>query len=300
MKLFYTDHFFLPLPPTHRFPMQKYSRLRQRILASGLIPPECLLIPDPATDEQLILAHDLDYVLAISTGSLSPKEQRKIGFPWTPGMAERSRRSVGATIGAARAALEEGIGINLAGGTHHAFADTGGGYCVFNDVVVAARTMQQEGRVQRAVVIDCDVHHGDGTATLCANDSTIFTFSMHGEKNYPLHKPPSDLDISLPDDTDDEAYLAALTEGLETALTQSGAEIAFYLAGADPFEKDRFGRLKLTKTGLKQRDEMVFRACRAKGLPVAVAMAGGYAPDIDDIVDIHFQTVLVALESQGN
>jgi acetoin utilization deacetylase AcuC-like enzyme len=294
MKLFYTDHFVLPLPPEHRFPMLKYARLRQRVLASGVIPPEALHIPPPASDEQLTLAHDLDYVLAVSHGTLTAKEQRKIGFPWTPGMVERSRRSVGATISAARSALEDGCGINLAGGTHHAFADSGGGYCVFNDVVVAARVMQQEGRIGRALVIDCDVHHGDGTAALCADDPSLFTFSMHGEKNYPYHKPPSDLDIALPDDTADAAYLAALAQGLEVVFSNAQADLVFYLAGADPFEGDRLGRLKMSKWGLAARDEQVLRACQAAGLPVAIAMAGGYAHEVEDIVDIHFQTILTA------
>lgn len=296
MKLFYTDHFVLPLPPEHRFPMLKYSRLRQRVLESGQIPAEWLHVPPPATDEQLTLAHDLDYVLAVSHGTLTTKELRKIGFPWTPGMAERARRSVGATICAARTAIEEGIGINLAGGTHHAFADSGGGYCVFNDVVVAARTMQAERRIQCAVVIDCDVHQGDGTAALCADDPSIYTFSMHGDKNYPAHKPPSDLDIPLPDGTTDADYLAALAKGLTIALRDSQADMAFYLAGADPFEGDRLGRLKLTKAGLHQRDQMVLAACRAADLPITITMAGGYAHNIEDIVDIHLQTILTAVE----
>jgi acetoin utilization deacetylase AcuC-like enzyme len=296
MKLFYADHFVLPLPPDHRFPMRKYSRLRERVQESALVPPESLLIPPPASDEQLLLAHHPDYVQAVATGTLTARQQRKIGFPWTPGMVERSRRSVGATIEAARYALAEGLAASLAGGTHHAFADSGGGYCVFNDVVVAARVWQKAGTIRRALVIDCDVHQGDGTAALCAHDPSIYTFSIHGEKNYPYHKPPSDLDLPLPDDSGDEVYLAALDYGLHHALEAAGADLAFYLAGADPYAGDRLGRMKLSKGGLLARDAMVLRECRARGLPVAILMAGGYAKEIEDIVDIHYQTLALAVD----
>jgi acetoin utilization deacetylase AcuC-like enzyme len=296
MKLFYADHFVLPLPPDHRFPMRKYSRLRERVQESALVPPDSLLIPPPASDQQLLLAHHPDYVGAVTGGTLTARQQRKIGFPWTPGMVERSRRSVGATIEAARHALAEGLAASLAGGTHHAFADSGGGYCVFNDVVVAARVWQGAGAIRRAVVIDCDVHQGDGTAALCAHDPSIYTFSIHGEKNYPYHKPPSDLDLPLPDDSGDEVYLAALDYGLHHALEAAEADLAFYLAGADPYAGDRLGRMKLTKAGLLARDEMVLRECRARGLPVAIMMAGGYAKNIEDIVDIHYQTLALAVD----
>lgn len=294
MKIFYTDHFVLPLPENHRFPMEKYSRLRQRVVEARLVPPENLRVPAAATDEQLTLAHDREYVLAVQHGLLTPQDMRKIGFPWTTGLVERSRRSVGATIEAAYAALEDGIGVSLAGGTHHAFYDHGSGYCVFNDSIAAARVLQAQGLARRVVILDCDVHQGDGTAAIAQDDPTIFTFSIHGEKNYPFHKQRSDLDIGLPDQTGDADYLAALREGVEYALKAARADFAIYLAGADPFIGDRLGRLALSKEGLRQRDELVLAACRAAELPIAVSMAGGYAKDVNDTVDIHFQTVQAA------
>jgi acetoin utilization deacetylase AcuC-like enzyme len=211
-------------------------------------------------------------------------------------MVERSRRSSGATIEACRAALIEGISVNLAGGTHHAFRDHGEGFCVFNDTAIAARAMQVENRVQRVIVIDCDVHQGNGTAAILRDDDTIFTMSIHGVKNYPFHKESSDLDVELEDGTTDVAYLEVLDRQLRYALVLAQADLAIYLAGADPFEGDSFGRLKLTKRGLRERDLLVLDTCEAAGIPVAVAMAGGYAKNVNDTVDIHFQTVMAALE----
>ncbi len=296
MKLYYTDHFVLPLPPEHRFPMRKYAALRERITAEGLVPPENLQAPDPATDEQMLRVHAPEYLQAVKAGGLTPREQRKIGFPWSLGMVERSRRSVGATLAATHSALADGIAANLAGGTHHAHYASGGGFCVFNDVVVAIRDLQAAGRIRRAVILDADVHQGDGTASLCADDPSIFTFSIHGAKNYPFYKPPSDLDIGLPDGTGDAAYLDALRDGVTQSLDAAGADVAVYLAGADPYAGDKLGRLSLSKAGLAARDHLVLGACRAAGLPVAVVMAGGYAPDVADIVDIHFKTLCIARE----
>jgi acetoin utilization deacetylase AcuC-like enzyme len=220
---------------------------------------------------------------------------RRIGFPWSPMMVERSRRSSGGTIMALRAALSgERVAVNLAGGTHHAAFDRGGGYCVFNDSVVAARHVQQAGLARRLLIVDLDVHQGNGSAELCAGDSSIFTFSMHAEKNYPALKPPSDLDVALPAGTGDAGYLDALARHLPLALERAGADAVLYLAGADPFAGDRLGQLALTKPGLAERDRQVLEACRAAGLPLSVSMAGGYAPDVDDIVDIHLQTVRLA------
>jgi acetoin utilization deacetylase AcuC-like enzyme len=253
-------------------------------------------VPDAASDQQLELAHDRSYVQRVCAGELTPHEVRRIGFPWTPQLVERSRRSVGSTIGAGRAALRDGIAVNLAGGTHHAGPDWGQGYCVFNDAAVAARTLQAEGLVQRVVVLDCDVHQGNGTAAITAGDPTIFTFSIHGARNFPFHKEESDLDIGLEDDTEDEAYLEALEMGLRRAIDRAEAELAIYLAGADPFAGDRLGRLALSKAGLAARDRMVFDTCREAGLPVVVTMAGGYGRDVLDTVDIHFQTVCLAAE----
>lgn len=263
-------------------------------MAEGIVQPDHLVVPEAATDEQILRAHDAYYLERVKAGTLSAKEMRRIGFPWSPAMVERSRRSSGATIAACRAALEDGTAINLAGGTHHAFRDHGEGYCVFNDSAIAARAMQAEGRARRVVILDCDVHQGNGTAAIVAGDSTIFTFSIHGEKNFPYHKEKSDLDIELEDGTGDALYLDMLEEGVQRAQALAHADLAIYLAGADPFEGDRLGRLKLTKAGLKRRDEMVLDLCRARGLPVAVTMAGGYARNVEDIVDIHTATVRVA------
>lgn len=296
MKAFYTDHFVLPLPTEHRFPMLKYQRLRERVVAEGIVAPENLLIPDAATDEQLLRAHDTDYVERVKNGSLTAKEIRRIGFPWSLEMVERSRRSSGATIAACRAAFSDGIAVNLAGGTHHAFRDHGEGYCVFNDSAVAARAMQAEGLARRVVVLDCDVHQGNGTAAILAGDSSIFTFSIHGEKNFPFHKEISDSDLELPDGTGDDLYLEMLEQGVTRALSLANADIAIYLAGADPYMGDRLGRLKLSMDGLAARDRFVLGLCRTEGLPVAVTMAGGYAREVEDIVAIHVQTVRIAAE----
>lgn len=300
MKIFYHDQFVLPLPDNHRFPMSKYARLRQRIVAARLVPPGDLRVPPAATDAQLRLAHSAAYVERVKNGELTRPEIRRIGFPWSPQMVERSRRSVGSTIAASRFALAEGLAVNLAGGTHHAGPDWGQGFCVFNDSAVAARVMQAEGLARRVVILDCDVHQGNGTAAILRADPTIFTFSIHGEKNFPFHKAHSDLDVGLPDGTTDAPYLAALTPALEQALNQAQAGLAIYLAGADPFVGDRFGRLSLTKAGLAARDELVYAMCRHHRLPIATVMAGGYAPNIHDIVAIHLQTLRLAAQSTQN
>ncbi|MFO1414028.1 MAG: histone deacetylase [Burkholderiales bacterium] len=292
MQVFYTDHFVLPLPPGHRFPMRKYAALRERV---GGVAGDRLRVPDAATDAELARVHDPAYVAAVTGGTLDERALRRIGFPWSPGMVERSRRSAGATIAACRSALAHGVGVNLAGGTHHAHAAHGEGFCVFNDAAVAARAMQAEGRARRVLVVDLDVHQGDGTAAIFAGDDTVFTLSVHGRNNFPFRKTASRLDVELDDGTGDDAYLAALGAALPHAIASARADLAIYLAGADPFVGDRLGRLALTKAGLAARDRTVFAALRAAGLPVAVAMAGGYADAIDDIVDIHFATVQLAL-----
>ncbi len=296
MRAFYSDTFVLPLPPGHRFPMEKYALLRERVLAEGIVPPDRLHVPEPATVVELARAHTPAYIERVLAGQLTSAEQRRIGFPWSPAMVERSRRSAGATIAACRVALSEGVGVNLAGGTHHAFADAGAGYCVFNDAAVAARAMQAEGRARRIAIIDCDVHQGDGTAAILADDPTIFTFSIHGAHNFPFRKQHSDLDIALPDATGDAAYLDALEWGLQQTFATARPDLVIYLAGADPYYDDRLGRLSLTKAGLAERDRLVFAWCRTAGVPVAVTMAGGYARQISDTVDIHAHTVMVAAE----
>jgi acetoin utilization deacetylase AcuC-like enzyme len=295
VKLFYADQFVLPLPPGHRFPMEKYRMLRETLAASGEFASDDFIIPPAATFTEITRAHAPDYVLRVERGELSPQEMKLIGFPWSPEMVERSKRSSGATIAACRAALEEGAAANLAGGTHHAFYDRGEGFCVFSDAAIAARAMQAEGRVNRVLVIDCDVHQGDGTASILAGDGSVFTFSIHGAKNYPFRREfESDLDIDLPDGTTDAAYLDALENGLQQAFSGIDAELVIYLAGADPYEDDRLGRLKLTFSGLRARDELVFRYCGERRTPVAIAMAGGYARNIADTVAIHAATVRLA------
>lgn len=294
MKVFYSDQFVLPLPDGHRFPMVKYSMLRERVVQSGICGPGELRVPDAVTDEEILRAHEADYLHRVVTGTLTPKEVRRIGFPWTERMVERSRRASGGTVGACRAALEDGVAANLAGGTHHALSGRGEGYCVFNDSAIAARAVQDAGLVERVVVIDTDVHQGNGTARILAGDPSVFTFSMHGEKNFPFDKENSDLDIPLPDGADDTEFLEALKRGLDIALDRSNIELAIYLAGADPFEDDKLGRLKVTKPGLAERDRLVLDACRERDIPVAVTMAGGYAREVSDTVDIHFQSISAA------
>ena len=298
MKAFYSDHFVLPLPASHRFPMAKYSQLRDTVRRD--IPGIELLEAPAATDGELALAHDPSYVTAVCEGHLSPAQQREIGFPWSLAMVERARRSVGATVAAARTALHEGISAQLAGGTHHAYANKGSGFCVFNDVAVAARLMQAEwhrrgARTMLAVmVIDLDVHQGNGTASIFREDESVFTLSMHGARNFPFRKEPSDLDVDLPDGCTDEAYLMHLEAALDQAWAAQARcppGLVFYVAGADPHEGDRLGRLKLTMEGMARRDRLVLQWCRARGLPLAVSMAGGYGHRIEDTVAVHAQTL---------
>jgi len=296
MRIYYSDRFVLPLPPNHRFPMAKYSMLRERVAGAALVPPSALQEPPKADDELIMLAHEAGYFARVQHGALSSAEIRRLGFPWSLQMVERSRRSAGATLAAARAALEEGCGVNLAGGTHHAFRDRGEGYCVFNDAAIAARAMQAEGSARRVAIIDCDVHQGNGTASILDGDDSVFTFSIHGAKNFPFRKETSDLDIELPDGTGDRAYLDSLERGLTETLDRSRPDFAVYLAGADPWLDDRLGRLALTKRGLWERDRLVLETLERDGIPVAVAMAGGYGRNIADTVDIHFQTVRTAAE----
>jgi len=291
---FYSDHFVLPLPEGHKFPMAKYSRLRERILAEGILPRSDVQEAPAASWDDLRLIHTPEYVNAVATGALPRDAQRRIGFPWSPEMVERSRRSVGATLAASRAALRDGVAVNLAGGTHHSFADRGEGYCIFNDVAVGARTLQRDGAATRIAVVDCDVHQGNGTAAIFKDDPTVFTFSMHGAQNFPFRKEISDLDVPLEDGTGDEEYLRLLTHHLEDVLIGHRPDFVFYLAGADPYEGDRLGRLKMTVAGLRRRDEIVLQRCRALGVPVAISMSGGYAHDIDAIVTIHANTIAVA------
>jgi acetoin utilization deacetylase AcuC-like enzyme len=292
MLTFYSDHFVLPLPEGHRFPMEKYRLLRERVEAEL---PACeLRVPDAATDVELLRVHDPAYLAALGAG-LDSAAARRIGFPWSPGLVERSRRSVGGTIGAARAALAEGVGANLAGGTHHAFAGAGEGFCVFNDVAVAIETLRPEGRVSRVAVVDLDVHQGNGTASIFRGDEAVLTVSVHGGNNYPFRKETSDVDLPLPDGADDGAYLAAVDRALEAAGAHR-PDLVFYVGGADPYADDRLGRLAVTAAGLAERDRRVLGTFEHADVPVAVVMGGGYARDVNDTVAIHLATVRVAAE----
>ncbi|MEO5676154.1 MAG: histone deacetylase [Usitatibacter sp.] len=294
MTLHYSDVFVLPLPSHHRFPMGKYARLRERLLACGAFGEADFHVPDAVTDAEIRRAHCPEYLRRVVTGALDATEQRAIGFPWSEQMVERSRQSSGATLAAAREALTRGWSANLAGGTHHAFRDRGEGFCVFNDAAIAARALQAEAGLQRVAIIDCDVHQGNGTASIFAGDDSVFTFSIHGARNFPFAKETSDLDIELADGTGDEEYLWHLERGLDETLERSRPQLAIYLAGADPYEDDRLGRLSLTKAGLARRDAMVLGRLGARGIPVAIAMAGGYARNIEDSVEIHANTILAA------
>ncbi len=295
VHIFCTDRFVLPLPEGHRFPMLKYQLLRERVMAEGLGGTRPLAEPPAASDEEILRAHDRAYLERVVRGELSASQLKRIGFPWSPEMVERSRRSSGATLAACRRALEGGgVAVNLAGGTHHAFRDRGEGYCVFNDAAIAALGMQAEGRARRVVIVDCDVHQGNGTAAILAGDPSVFTFSIHGANNFPFQKETSDLDVELPDGTGDDVYLEALEAGLCHALSASQADLAIFLAGADPHEDDRLGRLSLTIEGLARRDRLVLGMLGDAGIPTAVAMAGGYGRRLEITVAIHLQTVRIA------
>ena len=305
MLAFHSDTFVLPLPPGHSFPMSKYQLLRAA--AAATLPELRLSEAAAASDGELALAHDPAWIAAVAQGTTSAAEQREIGFPWSERMVERALRSVGATIAAARAALFQGEGVaaNLAGGTHHAYAHKGSGYCVFNDVAVAARLMQAEWhrhqrRLLRVMVIDLDVHQGNGTAAIFRDDPTVFTLSLHGARNFPFRKEASDLDVELADGCTDGPYLTALDDALAQAWSRQREDppgLAFYLAGADPHENDRLGRLKLSCAGLAERDRRVFAALSQRGIPVAISMAGGYGREVATTVAIHRRTLQEAFDS---
>ena len=288
--------YVFPLPAGHRFPIEKYTLLRERVLREALVHPDRMHEPARVAADDLLLVHTVDYVDRLTKGRLSEEELRRIGFPWSEALVERSYRAVGGTVEAAEAALEHGVAVNLAGGTHHAFPDHGEGFCVFNDVAVAIRRLQRSGAIRRAAVIDLDVHQGNGTHAIFAGDASVFTFSMHGGRNYPFHKVPGSLDIELPDGIGDDAYLERLRDALPLVLRGARADLVAYLAGADPHEGDRLGRLRLGFAGLARRDALVLEACRDVGIPVVVTIAGGYGRNIDDTVAAHANTVRIAGE----
>jgi acetoin utilization deacetylase AcuC-like enzyme len=290
----YSDHYVIDLPATHGFPIQKYRLIRERLLAEGTLAPGELVEPTLADPQDICLVHTREYWERFRTGALAPEAVRRLGLPWSEALVQRSRASVQGTITAARIAVREAIGINLAGGTHHAFPDHGEGYCILNDIPIAIRVLQRDAWMQRVAIIDCDVHQGNATAAIFADEPDVFTFSIHGAHNYPLHKVSGNLDIELPDGTGDDDYLHALQPAVSRILAEFRPGLIFYLAGADPHEDDRLGRLRLTHEGLRRRDELVLYACREAGVPVAITLGGGYGRNIDDTVETHCGTVRAA------
>ena len=301
LHVYYSDLVELPLPEKHAFPRSKYRLARERVaqLAAAEGPNlPIVLSPAPAvTQEDLLRVHTPEYIDAVITGKLTDREQRKIGFPWSEGFVERQLHSTGATLAAARAAFEHlgrgplAWGAHLAGGTHHAFADQGQGFCVFNDVAVAIHSLRNDGRLRRALVLDCDVHQGNGTARLFQDDPDVFTFSIHGAKNFPLRKEESDLDVPLEDGCGDEEYLRLLEPGLDQSFDAGPFDAIFYISGADPFKDDRYGRMSLTKAGLLERDRRVLSRCREAGVPTVTVMGGGYARNVSDVAEIYAATI---------
>jgi acetoin utilization deacetylase AcuC-like enzyme len=292
MRLYPCDKYSLPLPEGHRFPVQKYEMLRQRLeldAAKGV--PFVFIEPHAANDEELRRVHCPEYLGRVFRGTLSRAEIQRIGFPWSQELIERSLRSTGAAIDAAASALRDGVAASLAGGTHHAGTNWGEGFCIFNDTAVAARELQDRGLVHQVLIIDCDVHQGNGTAEIFADDDTVFTLSLHGEKNFPLRKYPSSLDVPLADGTSDAAYLRALQRALEVSFSTFLPDIIFYIAGADPYEEDRLGRLGVSQEGLLQRDRLVFAAALTNRVPVAIVCGGGYCNDLSMITEIHAATM---------
>lgn len=295
MKACYTDRYEVPLIPSHPFPMQKYRLVREKLLAESTLSYWHLEEPSPAFDDDILLAHSADYWLRCCRNELSASEVRRIGFPWSPALIQRSRASVQGTIDAARNASKDGIASNLSGGTHHAFADHGEGYCVLNDIAIAARVLQRDGLASRIAVVDCDVHQGNGTAAIFAADPTVFTFSIHAEKNFPLRKEASDLDVNLPNGAGDDDYLRALQDHLPLILSEFRPDFVFYQAGVDPLRGDRLGKLNMTHEGLAARDRYVLESCRKRSVPVVTTMGGGYGTNILDTVEAHCNTIRVAI-----
>ena len=296
LRAWSSSAYTFPLPAGHRFPIEKYARLRERVVEHGILGADQLYDPARVTRDDLLRAHTAGWIERFSGGTLTAAEVRRLGFPWSPALVERAYRAVGGTCEAARAAMEDGLAINLAGGTHHAFPDHGEGFCVLNDVAVAIRKLQYEKRIEHAAVIDLDVHQGNGTHAIFADDDRVFTFSVHGARNYPFTRVPGDLDIELADGTGDDEYLSAVAAALPDVLRRARPDLVVYLAGADSHEGDRLGRLALTFEGLARRDAMVLEACREIGVPVAITIAGGYGRSIDDTVAIHLRTVRIAVE----
>lgn len=294
-QVFYSPYYYANIGETHVFPIRKFELVRDLLFSEGILKPEEIFEPNVISFEDLLLVHTEDYVRRFFEGKLSEKEIRRLGLPWSRSLVRRSFLATSGTLQAARAALKNGVSSNLAGGTHHAYPDRGEGFCVFNDVAVAIRVLQRDRLAKRFLVIDCDVHQGDGTAFIFKDDPSVFTFSMHGAKNYPLHKEKSTLDIELADGTSDREYLEILEQALPRIFLHE-PDIVFYLAGADPYEKDKLGRLQLTKEGLKERDFLVLNFAKERQVPIVTTMSGGYAEKIEDTVEIHANTIRVVKE----
>jgi acetoin utilization deacetylase AcuC-like enzyme len=293
MRVSYTPRYYADIGEGHVFPIRKFELVRDRLLREGTLHTADIVEPQPAPLADVLLVHTEDYVTRLRAGTLTPREIRRLGLPWSKALVRRSFLATGGTLNAARWALADGIGSNLAGGTHHAFPDRGEGFCVLNDVAIAIRALQRDGLIRRAGIVDCDVHQGNGTAAIFEGDEQVFTFSMHGAKNYPLFKARSTLDVELADETGDEVYLETLAENLKRVFAHA-PDIIFYLGGADPYKGDKLGRLALTIEGLRARDELVLSECRARGVGVATVMSGGYAAEITDTVEIHCNTIRAA------
>ena len=290
MRVWYSPHYYANIGENHVFPMRKFALVRERLLREGTLHLEEIAESRPVALEDVLLVHTEDYITRLRAGTLTERELRRLGLPWSKALVRRSLLAAGGTLSAARWALAHGVGSNLAGGTHHAFADRGEGFCVLNDVAIAIRALQRERLIERAAVIDLDVHQGNGTATIFADDPRVFTFSIHGAKNYPLFKAHSTLDIALSDGVRDAEYLDTLQESLPQVFAHA-PDIVFYLAGADPYRDDKLGRLALTIEGLRARDEIVLRECRQRKIPIVTVMAGGYAKELGDTVEIHCNTI---------
>jgi len=295
MQVFYTPRYYADIGPGHVFPIRKFQLVRDKLLAEGTIEPSEIVEPSPAPLEDVLLVHTTDYISRLCSGNLTTKETRRLGLPWSESLVQRSFYAVGGTLAATRASLAEGYSSNLAGGTHHSFSDRGEGFCVLNDVAVAIRAMRARKLVQRAAIVDCDVHQGNGTATIFAGDTDTFTFSIHGANNYPLFKAQSTLDVELADGTSDTEYLDTLAKHLP-AVFAADPEIVFYLAGADPYKGDKLGRLALSIDGLRERDAYVLRECYAHEVPIVTVMSGGYGKDINDTIEIHCNTIRMVKE----
>ena len=290
MQVFYTPRYYADIGEGHIFPIRKFELVRDRLLAERTLQSDEIVEPLPANLDDVLLVHTEDYVSRLCSGSLTPKEIRRLGLPWSESLVRRSFYAVGGTVAAAQAALAEGYSSNLAGGTHHSFADRGEGFCVLNDVAIAIRALRARKLIERAAIVDCDVHQGNGTATIFAGDPETFTFSIHGANNYPLFKAHSTLDVELPDGTSDKAYLACLASHLP-AVFPHNPEIVFYLAGADPYAHDKLGRLALSIEGLLERDAYVLGECFEREIPIVTVMSGGYGKDINDTIEIHCNTI---------